>query len=85
LTESGETKTPASHVERAHKPSRMKTRLTELLGVRYPIIQAPANFVGVPRLVAAVSNAGGFGILASGRLATGEIRDDIRAVRQLTD
>lgn len=36
-------------------------------------------------MVAAVSNAGGFGILASGRLATEEIRDDIRAVRQLTD
>ena len=46
----------------------MRTRITELLGIKYPIIQAPANFVGVPRLVAAASNAGGFGILASGRL-----------------
>ncbi|OGO02340.1 MAG: hypothetical protein A2Y72_06315 [Chloroflexi bacterium RBG_13_53_26] len=63
----------------------MRTKITDLLGIRYPVIQAPANFVGVPRLVAAVSNAGGFGILASGRLAAGEIRDDIRAVRQLTD
>ncbi len=85
MTESGETKIPANHGEPAHKPSRMKTRLTELLGVPYPIVQAPANFVGVPQLVAAASNAGGFGILASGRLAAGEIRDDIRAVRQLTD
>jgi NAD(P)H-dependent flavin oxidoreductase YrpB (nitropropane dioxygenase family) len=85
LTESGETKILASHSELAHKPSWMRTRITELLGIRYPIIQAPANFVGVPRLVAAVSNCGGFGILASGRLAAEEIRDDIRAVKQLTD
>ncbi len=85
MTESGETKIPTNHSEAAKKPFRMRTRITELLGIRYPIIQAPANFVGVPRLVAAVSNAGGFGILASGRLAAEEIRDDIRAIRQLTD
>jgi len=63
----------------------MRTRITELLGIEYPIIQAPANFVGVPRLVAAVSNAGGFGILASGRLTPEEIREDIRAIREQTD
>ena len=49
------------------------------------MIQAPANFVGVPRLVAAVSNAGGLGILASGRLAPEEMREDIRAIREQTD
>jgi len=64
----------------------MKTRITDLLGIRYPIIQAPANFVGVPRLVASVSNAGGFGILASGsRLAPEELREDIRLIREQTD
>jgi NAD(P)H-dependent flavin oxidoreductase YrpB (nitropropane dioxygenase family) len=85
LTESGETRIPAEQGGPPQKPPPLKTRLTELLGVPYPIVQAPANFVGVPRLVAAVSTGGGFGILASGRLAAGEIRDDIRAVRQLTD
>lgn len=85
MTGCGETKILNKHLDPAHKPSQMRTRITELLGVRYPIIQAPANFVGVPRLVAAVSNAGGFGILASGRLAAEEIREDIRAIRQLTD
>lgn len=85
MTESGETRIPAEQGGPPQKPPPLKTRLTELLGVSYPIVQAPANFVGVPRLVAAVSNAGGFGILASGRLAAGEIRDDIRAVRQITD
>ncbi|RLC95545.1 MAG: hypothetical protein DRI40_05645, partial [Chloroflexi bacterium] len=63
----------------------MRTRVTDLLGIRYPIIQAPANFVGVPQMVAAVSDAGGFGILASGRLSPEEIRQDIRAIRDLTD
>ncbi len=62
----------------------MRTRITDLLGIRYPIIQAPANYVGVPRLVAAVSNAGGLGILASGRLAPEDLRQDIRAVKELT-
>ena len=63
----------------------MRTRITELLGIKYPIIQAPANFVGVPRLVAAVSNAGGFGILASGRLTPEELQEDIKAIREQTD
>jgi NAD(P)H-dependent flavin oxidoreductase YrpB (nitropropane dioxygenase family) len=62
----------------------MRTRITSLLGIRYPIIQAPANYVGVPQLVAAVSNAGGLGILASGRLAPEDLRQDIRVVKELT-
>ncbi len=62
----------------------MKTRITELLGVRHPVILAPANYVGTPEMVAAVSNAGGFGILASGRLAPDDLRRDIETVRALT-
>jgi len=63
----------------------MKTRVTELLGIKYPIIQAPMGPIAVPRLVAAVSNAGGLGVLASGRLAPDDIREDIRAIREQTD
>jgi enoyl-[acyl-carrier protein] reductase II len=63
----------------------MRTRITDLLGIRHPIILAPANFVGTPEMVAAVSNAGGFGILASGRLAPDDLRADIEAIRRLTD
>jgi enoyl-[acyl-carrier protein] reductase II len=63
----------------------MKTRVTELLGIRHPIILAPANYVGTPEMVAAVSHAGGFGILASGRLAPDDLRADIAAIRKLTD
>jgi len=65
--------------------SSMKTRITDLLSIRHPIILAPANYVGTPEMVAAVSNAGGFGILASGRLAPDDLRDDIQAIKRLTD
>ncbi|OGO04290.1 MAG: hypothetical protein A2Y91_01250 [Chloroflexi bacterium RBG_13_54_8] len=63
----------------------MRTRLTELLGIRYPIIQAPMGPISVPRLVAAVSNAGGLGILNAGHFTPEDVRDDIKSVRDLTD
>ena len=63
----------------------MKTRLTELLGILHPVLLAPANFVGTPEMAAAVSNAGGFGILASGRPAPADLQADIETVRSLTD
>jgi NAD(P)H-dependent flavin oxidoreductase YrpB (nitropropane dioxygenase family) len=63
----------------------VQTRITELLGIQYPIIQAPMSPISVPRLAAAVSNAGGLGILNAGHFTPGEIRQDIRYVRELTD
>ena len=44
----------------------MKTRVTELLGVEYPIIQGGMANIADARLAAAVSNAGGLGIIACG-------------------
>jgi nitronate monooxygenase len=41
----------------------MKTRITELLGIRYPIIRGGMQWVGRAEMAAAVSNAGAFGIL----------------------
>jgi NAD(P)H-dependent flavin oxidoreductase YrpB (nitropropane dioxygenase family) len=63
----------------------MRTRITDLLGIKYPIIQAPASPPAGPRLAATVSNAGGLGIMASGRFIREELRADIRAVREQTD
>lgn len=63
----------------------MRTRVTEMLGIKHPIVQAAMGPIAVPRLVAAVSNAGGLGILASGRFLPEEVRGDIRAIRELTD
>lgn len=44
----------------------LKTRITTLLGIQHPIILPGMSWISVPKLVAAVSNAGGLGILATG-------------------
>ena len=44
----------------------MKTRITEMFGIKYPIILSGMSWISVPKMVAAVSNAGGLGILATG-------------------
>ena len=55
----------------------MKTRITELLGIEYPIIQGGMAWVAEHHLAAAVSNAGGLGLIG-GANAPGEvIRDEI--------
>ena len=62
------------------------TRLTELLGIQYPILQAPmAGGPTTPELVAAVSNAGALGAIGGSYLGATALRDQIRAVRALTD
>ena len=62
-----------------------QTRLTELLGIRYPIVQAPmAGGPNTVELAAAVSEAGGLGSLAGAMLSPDELREEIRATRQRT-
>jgi nitronate monooxygenase len=62
-----------------------ETRLTELLGVRCPIVQAPmAGGPNTVELAAAVSEAGGLGSLAGAMLSPDALREEIRALRQLT-
>ncbi len=63
----------------------MKTRITELFGIRYPIMLAGMSWISVPEMVAAVSNAGGLGILATGPLSVQETRKSILRIRELTD
>lgn len=63
----------------------MRTRITQLLGIRYPLILPGMSWISVPELVAAVSNAGGCGILATGPLSAEETRRSIRRIRELTD
>ena len=62
----------------------MKTDLTELLGVEHPILCAGMGFVALPRLVAAVSEAGGLGLLATATLDPGEVRESVREIRRQT-
>lgn len=65
---------------------QMKTRITELLGIRYPIIQGGMQWVGTADLASAVSNAGGLGILTALTQATPEdLAREIARCRDLTD
>lgn len=63
----------------------LKTKLTELLGIAHPIIQGGMAWVAEHNLAAAVSNAGGAGIIAGGSAPGEVIRDSIRKAKTLTD
>ncbi len=63
----------------------MATRLTELLGIKYPIIQGAMAWISDATLASAVSNAGGAGIVSLGGRTTEYTRDEIRRCRTLTD
>lgn len=63
----------------------MPTRLTELLGIKYPIIQGAMAWISDATLASAVSNAGGAGIVSLGGRTTEYTRDEIRRCRTLTD
>ncbi|HYA93919.1 MAG TPA: nitronate monooxygenase [Thermodesulfobacteriota bacterium] len=63
----------------------MKTRMTELLGIKHPIMLAGMAFVSLPKLVAAVSNAGGIGMLNSVVYTPDQMKDVIKEVKSLTD
>lgn len=64
----------------------MKTKVTELLGIRYPIIQGGMQWVGTAELASAVSNAGGLGILTALTQPTpDDLRREIERCRTMTD
>ncbi|MGQ9842677.1 MAG: NAD(P)H-dependent flavin oxidoreductase [Spirochaetota bacterium] len=63
----------------------MKTRITKLFGIKYPIILPGMSWISTPELVAAVCNAGGTGYLATGPLTPEQTRQAIRKIRELTD
>ena len=64
----------------------MKTRITELFGIEHPIIQGGMHYVGYAELVAAVSNAGGLGIITGLTQPTPEdLEREIARCREMTD
>jgi enoyl-[acyl-carrier protein] reductase II len=63
----------------------MRTRLTELLGIEHPVMLAGMGGVSYHRLVAAVSEAGGFGCLGASTMSSDQLVDEIRAVKDATD
>lgn len=62
----------------------MQTRVTALLGIQYPVILSGMSWISTPELVAAVSNAGGLGVLALGPLSPAQTREAILKIRSLT-
>ncbi|WP_374572609.1 NAD(P)H-dependent flavin oxidoreductase [Phenylobacterium sp.] len=63
----------------------MKNRITDMLGVKYPIVQAPMGWIARSPLASAVSNAGGMGIIETSSGELDNIRAEIRKMRELTD
>ncbi len=69
----------------SERPAPMRTRVTELLGVDYPIVQAPMGWIARSQLASAVSNAGGLGIIETSSGELDIVREEIRKMRDLTD
>lgn len=63
----------------------MAKSITEVLGIKYPIIQGGMAWISDAKLAAAVSNAGGAGIISCGGRTTEYVREEIREAKQLTD
>ncbi len=64
----------------------MKTRITELFGIQHPIIQGGMHYVGLADLAAAVSSAGGLGIITALTLKTpADLAAEIKRCREMTD
>src|SRR5574341_550919 len=66
-----------------HNP--LQTPICDRLGIEYPVFLAGMGGVSLSRLVAAVSNAGGLGIMGAATLGPDQLRDEIRRTRDLTD
>jgi enoyl-[acyl-carrier protein] reductase II len=65
--------------------NKMKTNITELLGIQYPVFQGGMAWVAEHTLAAAVSNAGGLGIIAAANAPYEYVKEEIRKTRELTD
>lgn len=71
--------------ENKGKAEHMQTRITDLLGIRYPIIQGGMAWVAEYHLAAAVSEAGGLGIIGAANAPAEWVREQIRETKKCTD
>jgi len=69
----------------SQKKNPMDNRITRLLGVEYPIVQAPMGWIARAQLAAAVSNAGGLGIIETSSGELDNIKREVAKMRELTD
>lgn len=63
---------------------KFTNRITKMLGVEYPIVQAPMGWIARAQLASAVSNAGGLGIIETSSGELDAVREEIKKMRQLT-
>ncbi|MDO4286870.1 MAG: enoyl-[acyl-carrier-protein] reductase FabK [Eubacteriales bacterium] len=63
----------------------MKTKITQMLGIQYPVFQGAMAWIADAELAAAVSNAGGLGIIAGGAAPVTVVQQEIRRAKELTD
>lgn len=63
----------------------MNTRITELLGIKYPVIQGGMAWVANGTLAGSVSKAGGLGIIGAGNMQGEQVREEIRKAKAITD
>ena len=68
-----------------NRPAPIRNRVTELLGVDYPIVQAPMGWIARSQLASAVSNAGALGIIETSSGELEAVRHEISRMRELTD
>lgn len=68
-----------------NSPAPIRNRVTELLGVDYPIVQAPMGWIARSQLASAVSNAGALGIIETSSGELEAVRQEIARMRELTD
>ncbi len=66
-------------------PAPLRTRITDMLGVDYPIVQAPMGWIARSQLASAVSNAGGMGIIETSSGDLDAVRGEIAKMADLTD
>lgn len=67
------------------RPEPIRNRVTEMLGIDYPVVQAPMGWIARSQLASAVSNAGGLGIIETSSGELDVIKAEIAAMRTLTD
>jgi enoyl-[acyl-carrier protein] reductase II len=63
---------------------KVQNRITQMLGVEYPIVQAPMGWIARAQLASAVSNAGGLGIIETSSGKLDEVRAEVKKMRELT-
>ena len=63
----------------------IRTQITEMLGIKYPVFQGGMAWIADGKLAAAVSEGGGLGIIAAGNAPADYVREQVRIARRLTD